>query len=72
MNQRKIDRITGFIGVAILMTFIIGLAKSITDGFAGFLGGLPFWIIAIFTLCLVVYDYWDTSIRDDDANGNES
>jgi hypothetical protein len=47
-----------------LITFIIGLAWSISTGFAGFWGGLPFWIISIAVLSMLVYDYWDSCIRD--------
>jgi len=72
MNQKKVDKITGLFGTVILMIFILGLAESITAGFAGLWGGMPFWIISIFTLFLVWYDYWDTSIRDNNGNGNAS
>ncbi len=46
--------------------FVLGLAKGITDGFAGFWGGLPFWIIALFVMGLTAYDYWDSCIRKKD------
>ena len=55
--------VTGFIAVAVLAAFILGLAHSISSGFAGFYGGLPFWIISVFVLSLTVYDYWDTCLR---------
>ena len=50
-------------GRLVLIVFIVGLAHSISTGFAGFWGGLPFWVIAIFVLALVVYDYWDECLR---------
>ncbi len=58
-----IEKITGFIGMALVATFVLGLAQSISSGFAGFWGGLPFWVISIFVLALVVYDYWDSCLR---------
>jgi hypothetical protein len=50
----------------ILFTFILGLAHSISIGFAGFWGGFPFWVIACFCLSLVAYDYWDECLRKQD------
>lgn len=64
MNSRAITIITGLIGTALLMTFVIGLAKSIAQGFAGFEGALPFIIIVGFVLCLVIYDFFDQCVRD--------
>lgn len=55
--------ITGLIGVVLLSVFVIGLSHSISTGFAGFLGGLPFFIIVVFVLAMVVYDFWDECIR---------
>ena len=72
MKRNWIKLITGTIGFATLAAFILGLAESITSGFAGFWGGLPFWIIAVFVLCLAAYDYWDQCVRQqgDGANGS--
>lgn len=61
-----VDKITGLIGTLVVAIFVLGLAKGITDGFAGFWGGLPFWIIALFVMGLTAYDYWDTCIRKKD------
>ena len=47
MDMTNIRKITGFIGLGLVFTFILGLAHSISTGFAGFWGGLPFLIIAI-------------------------
>ncbi|WP_114285398.1 hypothetical protein [Candidatus Halocynthiibacter alkanivorans] len=55
--------IVGLIGTGIMVTFISGLSYSISTGFAGFSGGLPFMIIAIAVLSLVVYDFWDECVR---------
>ena len=50
------ERITIFIGIALVGTFVIGLAWSISTGLAGFWRGLPFWFIVIFCLSLLIYD----------------
>ena len=50
------ERITIFIGVALVGIFVTGLAWSISTGLAGFWKGLPFWIIVIFCLYLLIYD----------------
>ena len=46
--SRTVTIIVAIIGTALMMTFVIGLSHSISTGFAGFKGGLPFMIIAIF------------------------
>jgi len=51
------------IATALLITFIVGLAISISNGFAGFWGGLPFWIIIIIVLSMAIYDFWDECVR---------
>jgi len=56
-------KILGLIGTGLFLTFIIGLAQSISSGFAGFWGGLPFWIIAIFVMLLAVYNLWEETWR---------
>lgn len=63
MEGDRVKPVTGLIGSLILAVFILGLAHSISIGFAGFWGGLPFWVIAVFVLALVFYDYWDECIR---------
>jgi len=50
------ERLTIFIGIALVGIFVIGLAWSISTGLAGFWRGLPFWIIVIFCLFLLIYD----------------
>ncbi len=50
------EKITIYLGVALVSTFVIGLAWSISSGLAGFWRGLPFWFIIIFVLLLLVYD----------------
>ena len=50
------EKITIFLGVALVAIFVIGLAWSISTGLAGFWKGLPFWIIVIFCLYLLIVD----------------
>ena len=63
MIPKLVRTITGAIGLAIMMVFIIGLSHSISTGFAGFWGGLPFAIIAFIVLSLAGYDFWDECLR---------
>ena len=63
MFQGTIEKISGFIGVALVTGFVLGLAESISSGAAGFWGGLPFWVICFAVLALVFYDLWDTCLR---------
>ncbi len=63
MTARLVKLITGAVGVALLSAFVIGLSHSISSGFAGFLGGLPFAIIVIMVLAMAVYDFWDECVR---------
>ncbi len=61
--------IVGLIATAMMITFIVGLAHSISTGFAGFWGGLPFWIISVAVLLMAVYDYWEECVRKKKDNG---
>lgn len=63
MLSYKTKLVTGLIGTAVLFTFILGLAHSISTGFAGFWGGLPFWIIALFVLGLALFNFYQGCIR---------
>lgn len=63
MLSNRVKFLTGLIATGLLVTFIVGLAHSISTGFAGFWGGLPFWVIIIFVLSMAVYDFWDECIR---------
>ena len=63
MLSRRTKLITGLIGTGLIMTFVIGLAISISSGFAGFWGGFPFWVIITFVLSMALYDFWDECIR---------
>lgn len=53
----------GLIGTALLLTFVGGLSISISSGFAGFTGGLPFMIIVIVVGGAALYDFWDECVR---------
>ena len=50
------EKITIFLGIALVAIFVIGLAWSISTGLAGFWRGLPFWVIVIFCLYLLIID----------------
>lgn len=63
MVSRKANIITGLIGLATVGIFTIGLAHSISTGFAGFKGGLPFTIIVTIVLLMALYDFYDSAIR---------
>lgn len=66
MISRRLNIITGLIALIMVGTFTLGLAKSISEGFAGFIGfggGLPVTCIVIFVLLLAVYDWYDTAVR---------
>ena len=52
------EKFTIFLGIALVGTFVIGLAWSISTGLAGFWKGLPFWVIVIFCLFLIIVDSW--------------
>ena len=58
-----VEKISGLIGTILVAVFVLGLAEGISSGFAGFWGGLPFWIISLSILVLVVYDFWDSCLR---------
>ena len=63
MSQELQEKIFGLLGSLSVASFVLGLAEGISSGFAGFWGGLPFWIICFAVLVLVVYDFWDTCLR---------
>jgi len=54
--------IVGLIATAMMITFIVGLAHSISTGFAGFWGGLPFWIISVAVLLMAAYDFLEECV----------
>jgi len=50
------EKLTIIIGALLFSIFVIGLAWSISTGLAGFVRGIPFWIIVIFCISLLFYD----------------
>jgi hypothetical protein len=64
--SRLVKLIVALIGTGLMMTFVLGLAHSISTGFAGFWGGLPFVVIAVLVISLALYDLWEDAIRKDD------
>ena len=69
MISRTAKLIVGLIATAIMITFIVGLAHSISTGFAGFWGGLPFWIISVSVLLMAAYNFWEDCVRKKKGNG---
>ena len=63
MITPMIKMLTAGIAPALVMVFVFGLAESITSGFAGFWGGLPFWVIAIVVMGMALYDFYDEAFR---------
>ncbi len=63
MLPRTSRIILGLIATALVAIFVLGLAYSISTGFAGFWGGLPFWVISVSVLLMAIYDYWDECVR---------
>ncbi len=55
--------ITAGIATLLVMVFVFGLAESISSGFAGFWGGIPFWIIASAVMAMALYDLFDETIH---------
>jgi hypothetical protein len=63
--SRLTNIIVGTVGTALMVIFIVGLSYSISTGFAGFWGGLPFALIAGFVIALALYNFWEDAIRKD-------
>lgn len=64
--SRLTNIIMGVIGTGLMAIFVIGLSHSISTGFAGIWGGLPFAVIAVFVIALAVYNLWEDAIRKKD------
>lgn len=62
-TSSAIRLITALIGLVLVSTFVFGLAYSISTGFAGFEGGLPFVVIAFIVMSMVAYDVYDECIK---------
>ena len=65
MSSTIVKIISGLTGFVLVAAFVLGLAESISSGFAGFWGGLPFWVISLAVLTLVAYDFWDSCLRNE-------
>lgn len=63
--SRLTNILMGIIGTGLMMVFVLGLAHSISTGFAGFWGGLPFLCIAVFVIALALYNLWEDAIKKD-------
>jgi len=63
MSTAMVKLISGLMGLLLVAAFVLGLAESISSGFAGFWGGLPFWVISLAVLILVAYDFWESCLR---------
>lgn len=61
--SRTVNIIMGIIGTAMMMTFVIGLSYSISTGFAGFSGGLPFAIIVFLVILMALYELWESALK---------
>ncbi len=57
------EKITIIIGALLFTTFVIGLAWSISTGLAGFVRGIPFWVIVIFCISLLFYDSYKAIVK---------
>lgn len=64
--SKKTNLIMGLIGTALMMIFVLGLSHSISTGFAGFNGGLPFMIIAFAVIAMALYNLWEETIGKKD------
>lgn len=63
--SRLTNIIMGVIGTGLMAIFVLGLSHSISTGFAGFSGGLPFAIIALFVIGLALYNLWEDAFKGD-------
>ena len=63
--SRLTNILMGIIGTGLMMVFVLGLAHSISTGFAGFWGGLPFLFIAVFVIALALYNFWEDAVKKD-------
>lgn len=66
MLSRQMQIVVALLGTVLMATFVIGLAHSISTGFAGFWGGLPVTIIIAIVLIMALYDLWEETIRNKD------
>ena len=67
--SRMTNIIMGLIGTGLMAIFVFGLSHSISTGFAGFKGGLPFLLITIFVVALALYNLWEDAIKKGSDDG---
>ena len=60
--SRNVKIIAGLVGTILFLVFISGLSHSISTGFAGFWGGLPFMLIALIVCLAAVYNFWEECV----------
>lgn len=65
MLTKKIRTALAIFATVVFGVFIFGLSHSISTGFAGFWGGLPFAVIAIFVFSMALYDVWNDTMRNE-------
>lgn len=63
--SRPVKFIVSVFGIALMIIFVLGLSHSISTGFAGFWGGFPFMVIALFVIALALYDLWEENTKRD-------
>ncbi len=63
MMSYRAKLVVGLLGTALMVIFVVGLAHSISTGFAGVIGGLPFTLIVMAVLAMALYDFWDECLR---------
>ena len=63
MISKRTKMTTDVNGTFFLLIFLLGLAGNIVAGFAGFKGGLPFWVIALTVMAMALYDFYDETVR---------
>ena len=66
MLPQRVKQVLGLIATLLFSIFIFGLSHSISTGFAGFWGGLPFAVIAVTVVVMACYDLWDETVRKQD------
>ena len=64
--SRLTNLILGLVGTGLMMIFVLGLSHSISTGFAGFRGGLPFMIIVIAVIAMALYNLWEETFGKKD------
>ena len=60
--SKNVKIIAGLVGTILFLVFISGLSHSISTGFAGFWGGLPFMLIALVVCLAAAYNFWEECV----------